>query len=275
MPEKSFNLIEDSEISMKDIIDFLIEFWMSIVVSGILGFLVSIGYLIVTPNEYQATAQIQVAQMSVNNSNNNNNNLLGVNIEDPNLLIARFNLPSTYSDEVIKVCGFENMSSPAESLASSAKFSAFKGVSSIVELKINRDTKEIAINCAQSLFESVKTSQYQILKPYIEESKAQLIKYEARLAVVESLVSSAHNSDSSLSAVYVVNRDEIKFLTEEILRLNAFISTANIRQTKLVSPIYAADAPVFPKKKVSLIVGLITGLLLGLLFVIGKRAFKN
>jgi uncharacterized protein involved in exopolysaccharide biosynthesis len=63
--------------------------------------------------------------------------------------------------------------------------------------------------------------------------------------------------------------------TEEILNLKTFILTADSRQAKLISPIYASDAPVFPKKTISLIVGLIAGLFLGLLLVIGKKWFKT
>ncbi len=276
MSEQSFNQSFEDEISIKDIIDFLIESWKAILVTGLLGVLVSATYLIVTPNQYQATAQIQMAQISASNNNNSNStNPLGVNIEEPNLLLARLKLPTTYSDEVIKACGFENASSPAESLLSSAKFSAVKGVGSMIELKINRDSKEIAINCAQALFESIKTSQNQIIKPYIEESKALLVKYETRLANSQALVSRADKSGAALSAAYLANRDEVKFLTEEILRLNTFIITADTRQAKLVSPIYASDTAVFPRKIMSLISGLIAGLFLGFLLVICKKALKN
>ncbi len=145
----------------------------------------------------------------------------------------------------------------------------------MIELKINRDSKEVAINCAQALFESIKTSQNQIIKPYIEQSKALMVKYEARLASSKSLFSRADKSGDALSASYLANRDEVKFLTEEILRLSAFITTVDTRQAKLVSPIYVADTPVFPKKRISLIIGLLAGLFLGLLLVISKKALKN
>ncbi len=272
MSEQSFNPSFEEDLSLKDIIDFLIESWKSIIVAGLLGVLASAVYLTVTPNQYQASAQIQMAQIS---ASNNNANPLGVNIEEPNLLMARLRLPTSFSVEVIKACGFEDSSSPAESLASSAKFSAVKGLDSMIELKINSNSKEIAINCAQALFESIKTSQNQIIKPYIQESKALLVKYEARLASSQSLLSKADKSGAALSVAYLANRDEVKFLTEEIMRLNKFITTAETRQAKLFSPIYVADAPVFPKKKASLIFGLMTGLLLGLLFVLGRKALKN
>ena len=270
MSEQSFNTSYEDEISLKDIIDFLIKSWKTIVTPGLLGVLVSGADLIVTPNQYQATAQIQMAQIGTSN----NTNPLGVNVEEPNLLLARLKLPTTYSVDVINACGFNDSKTPAEDLLQVAKFQTVSNVGSMIELKINSDSKKVAISCAQALFESIKTSQNQIIKPYVEESKALLIKYEARLAISQSLVARADKSGVALSAVYLANRDEVKFLTEEIFRLNAFLITADARQTTLISPIYAADTPL-PKKKKSLIVGLIAGLFLGLLFVMGKKALKT
>ena len=101
-----------------------------------------------------------------------------------------------------------------------------------------------------------------------------LIRYQDRLTNSQSLVSRADKSGAALSAAYLANRDEVKFLTEEILRLNTFITTADSRQAKLVSPIYASDIPVAPKKKIALVAGLFAGLFLGLLLMLGKRGLK-
>jgi capsular polysaccharide biosynthesis protein len=276
MPDQNlnpnFNSNNEDEISLKDIVDFLVESWKAIILAGLLGLVGSIAYLWVTPNQYQATAQIQMAQISANS--NNNTNPLGVNIEDPNLLMARLKFPTTYSGQEIKVCGFESSANPSATLSASAKFSAVKGVGSVIELKINRDNKETAIACAKSLFENIKASQNEIIKPYIEEAKTLLVKYQDRLTNSQSLVSRADKSGAALSAAYLANRDEVKFLTEEILRLNTFITAADTRQAKLVSPIYASDVPVAPKKKISLIAGLFAGLFLGLLLMLGKRGYK-
>ncbi len=143
----------------------------------------------------------------------------------------------------------------------------------MIELKINRDNKEAVIACAQSLFEKIKASQNQIIKPYIEEAKTLLVKYQDRLTNSQILISRADKSGAALSAAYLANRDEVKFLTEEILRLNTFIATAETRQAKLVSPIYASDIPVAPNKRVALISGLFTGLVIGLLLMLGRRSF--
>jgi capsular polysaccharide biosynthesis protein len=271
----NFNSNIEDEISFKDIIDFLFESWKAIVLTGILGLLCSIVYLWVTPNQYQAKAQIQMAQTSANNINNNTTNHLGINIEDPNLLMARLSLPTTYSAQEIKACGFESSTAPSEALAAAAKFSAVKGVGSIIELKIIRENKETAITCAQSIFENIKASQNEIIKPYIEEAKTLLVKYQDRLTKSQTLVSRADKSGAALSAAYLANRDEVKFLIEEVLRLDTFIAMADARQAKLISPIYASEAPVAPKVKITIITGLFVGLLLGLLLMLGKRGYKT
>jgi capsular polysaccharide biosynthesis protein len=279
MSEQSFNQPLEDEISLKDIIDFLMESWKTIFGVGLLGLLGAVGFLVVTPNQYEATAQIQMAQISANNNNNNNNNtnplgVNGVNVEEPNLLMARLKLPTAYSAAEIKACGLEGQKMPAESLVSMSKFSAVKGVGSIVELKIRMESREQAVVCAQALFENIRESQNQIIKPYIEEAKGLLTKYQARLKEAQELVTRADKLGAALSAAYLANRDEVKFLTDESIRLNTFVTAGDARQAKLVSPIYASEAAVLPKKKIALMVGLLAGLFLGLLLVMARKVLN-
>ena len=47
------------------------------------------------------------------------------------------------------------------------------------------------------------------------------------------------------------------------------------RATRLVSPIYASDNPVAPKKRIALLVGLSGGLLMGLLIALGRQIWAK
>ena len=273
MSDSYSNQAPEDEISIKDIVDFLLESWKAILATGLVGLLGAAVFIAITPSQYEATAQIQMMQISPNN--NNNTNPLGVNVEDPNLLMARLKLPSSYNLNEVKACGIHEENSPTELLTGLVKLAPVKGVGSIVELKIRMQSKDQAINCAQAVFENIRESQNAIVKPYVEEAKTLLIKYQARLSEAQSLVARADKSGSALSATYLANRDEVKFLTDESIRLNTFITSGDARQAKLVAPIYASDIPVFPKKKISLLVGLLAGLFLGILFVMMRKAWRG
>jgi hypothetical protein len=269
--------IFQKELSLKEAINLFFDAWKTIAIFGLLGFLSSITYLLATPKQYEVTAQIQMAQINGNNNNNNNlnNNPLGVNVEDPNLLLARMRIPSSYSDLEIKACGLGQSKAPAENLASLANFSVVKGVSGIVELKIRMNSKDQAIACAQGLFENIRRSQNQIMRPYIDEARNLLIKYQARLEGAREIIVRADKSDSAVTAAYLASRDEVRIVTDEIFRLNTYIAVGEARQTRLISPIYASNEPVLPRKKITLIAGLFLGLLLGFLFITGKKALTS
>jgi capsular polysaccharide biosynthesis protein len=267
MSEQSYNQPLEDEISLKDIIDFLVESWKSILATGVLGVLAAGTYIAVTPNQYEATAQIQAAQLSTGG-------ITGTNIEDPNLLIARMKLPSSYDQASIVACGYEGKKQAAEGLAKMIKLSLAKGTQ-MVELKATGLSQEQATQCAQSVFNNIKQSQKMIADPIIEEAKTKLVRHTTRLQEAQTFISKADKSGSSMSAAYLSTRDEVKYLTDEVIRLNDLISSASSRQTKLVSPIYAPENKVSPKRAIALVGGLMGGLLLGLVLMMGLRAYRS
>jgi LPS O-antigen subunit length determinant protein (WzzB/FepE family) len=264
----NFNSNNEDEISLKDIVDFLVESWKAIVLTGVLGVLAAVAFIWVTPNQYQATAQIKIGQISVNNSN-----ILGVNVEDPNLLIARMKLPSSYSQESLKVCGYESKQTPLEGLATMVKLSLIKGTQA-VELKVLGLSQIQVVQCTEFILETIAQSHKMTAAPIIEDAQLNLAKYTQRLQEAESFILKVDKSGSSMSSAYLLTREEVKFLKNEIIRLNNLIVFVNSHQTKLASPIYSPENKVSPKPEIALISGLLAGLLLGLLLMLGKRGYK-
>jgi uncharacterized protein involved in exopolysaccharide biosynthesis len=262
----NFNSNIEDEISLKDIIDFLIESWKAIVATGVLGLLGAFTYIVVTPNKYEATAQIQMAQLS-------SGGIAGTNLEDPNLLIARMKMPSTYDQAAIATCGYEGKPNAVQAISKMIKTSLIKGTQT-VEMKVQGLSPQEATQCAESILRIIKDSQKAIAEPIIDEAKAKLLKYSQRLQEAQSFIVKADKSGSSMSAAYLSTRDEVKFLTDETIRLNDLIVSANSRQTKLVSPIYSPENKVSPKRGIALVAGLFAGLFLGLLLMLGKRGYK-
>ena len=269
------------EISLLDILRFLKSAYKTILVFGALGLAIAIAYLVITPNRFEAVAQIQMAQTSGannNNNNNNNNNLnsLGINVEEPALLIARLSSPSSFSAGVIAACGQQAQSNPALATAQTIKLAPIKGISNVVELKTVGPTSEAASICAQAIFELIKTSQAQIQAPYLEEAQTRLTEDSIRLDQAKALVAKADKSGAVKgAAAYLSTRDEIKLLSDQMALLQDLISFSQSHVTRLVSPIYASDNPVAPKKRIALLAGLLGGLLLGLLIALGRQMWTK
>ncbi len=267
------NSIED-EISIKDIIDFLIEHWKTILGFGVAGLVAALMFAFLMPSQFEAKAQIKMAQIGVNN-NNNNVNPLGVNIEEPALLIARMKLPTSFDQATIERCGLSSEKSGAEVLAKKVKLSAVKGAPSVVDLSIQAESKELADACVAATFDLIKNTQKAIAEPFIIEAKSKLSEYQKRLDDSRSVMLRADKSGAALSAAYLATRDEVKYLMDEVIRLQDFITSGDTRMTQLTAPIYAIDHPVFPKKRLTVTVGLMAGLFLGLLFVMGCHAYRR
>ena len=271
-PSNQPNLVED-EISIKDIIDFLIEHWKTILGFGVAGLIAALMFAFLMPSQYEAKAQIKMAQIGVNN--NNNVNPLGVNIEEPALLIARMKLPTSFDQATIERCGLNGEKDAAEVLAKKVKLSAVKCAPSVVDLSIQAESKELADACVAATFDLIKQTQKAIAEPFIIEAKSKLSEYQKRLDDSRSVMLRADKSGAALSAAYLATRDEVKYLMDEVIRLQDFITSGDTRMTQLTAPIYAIDHPVFPKKGLTVIVGLMAGLFLGLLFVMGRHAYRR
>jgi hypothetical protein len=263
----------ESELSLLDAICFLKNAWKTIVMAALVGLAISITYLALTPKRYEAVAQITMAQIGAANNNNNNNNInpLGVNIEEPSLLIARMSAPTSYTPQVLEACGFQGEVNAAFALSKSVKLTIPKGVANVVELKTFGSSAQVAELCNLAIFELIKTTQSLIIAPYIAEAKVKLDDDIERLAKARNLVAKADKSGSAMGAAYLSTRDEIRFLLDEITALKNVVTSNQNRATRLVAPIYASDVPVAPKKLNFISAGLFGGLFLGLFIAIGRR----
>ena len=255
----------DSEISLLDILIFLKGAWKSIVLMGLLGLAISATYLLLTPNQFEAVANVAMGRIPSS----------AVNIEEPVALINRMSLPSSFDAAVIASCGLQDSGNLATQLSKSIKLSIPKGVVNVIELKVTRPSPELAQACATSVFDGIAKSQTQMIGPLAEANKTRnsdrLVKVQDRLAQDKALLSKAEQPRGVLSPTYFSILTEIRTLEDERDKLSASIDVMGVQSANLQSPIYVADKPVYPKKLISLLAGLIGGLFLGLLIALGRQ----
>ena len=265
--------VNEDEISLLDIFLFFKNEYQFIIGFTLLGFVGAASYLWTVPKQYEVIGQIKMAQIA--NLNNNNVSPLGINIEEPQALIARRAIPTTYPKETIALCGLAEQKDAGSALAKKAKFSIPKGLGGTVDLEIRDTSKEVAEACTNAIYEFVKMSQAQLIAPYIEEASKKLIIEKERLSRATEFIARADKSGSGVSGAYLATRDEIRYLVDQISTLQAVINGNESRAARLVAPIYVKDHPVFPQKRNSLLLGLLLGGFLGLLLAVARRWYRS
>ncbi len=260
----------NDEISLLDILRFLKGAWKTIAVTSILGLATSSFYLLITPAQYEAVTTIAMARVPAPN------NVLGVNIEEPAALIARMSLPGAFNSELIGSCGFDGGIDAAPLLAKSIKLAVPKGLTSAVELKVNRPTPELAKTCASGVVRLIATSQEKMLSSLADFSgvanRARLVIVEERMAQDKALLAKAEQPRGPLTPTYFAVLSEIRALEDEKERVTAALNFSKMTQEVLAqSSIEVSDHPVYPKRAMSLLAGLFGGILLGLLIALARQ----
>ena len=259
---------QEDEISLFDIVDFFITHVKTILMTGISGLMATCFYLWFSPPQYEAVAQIQMAQWS------SNKNIGGSasNVEEPAMLINRLSLPSTYSLQNIQACKMDSVKiDPDLALTKKLKYAIVKTLPNIIEIKVQHNSRDDAVACLQSIFGTIKESQSKIFEPLQLQAALLIEEKNKKLVLAKELVLKRDQSGQALSAVYLSTRDEIALLKDEIESLGIFASSKDSRPTRLISPISSFEKSVSPKKLISLIAGLFGGLCFGIFCVLMQK----
>lgn len=268
---KPRDLEEDGEISLSEVISFLRNCWQLIAITGFLGLLAGVAYIVLTPNSYEAYSQVRMAQIGTSSASSP----FGVAIEEPAALISRMQIPSNITQEVSRACEVDGKSDPTSTFYKLVKLLPVKGVSGVVELKVLAPTPELAKNCLIAIFEGIKNSQTDLTAILIEEAKVKLAADEVRIESSRKLISSSHQLGAAMPAAYLSARDELNFYLADRERMVDLINSVKNRGTALTSPIYASDVPVSPHKIAGILLGLFGGILLGLLLAFGRLFWQK
>lgn len=256
--------VED-EISMKKFIDFLMESWKVIVVCGFFGLLGSVGYVLVSSDQYMATAQIQLMRLS-----DRATTFQGLIVEDHNQLFIRLKSGGAQDTGMMSACDDGTKTTP-KSIMGLVQLSSIKGAPSFIEIRIKMKSKERSLNCAQAIFSAIRDSQKNLTREYIEDSKKLLEDYQNRLKNIHKEINEKNLTETATLYKYLLYRDELIFLNSEIDWLSKLISSSYSMQTRLVGPINVFQYST-PHKSVKLLFGCLIGLFFGLLIAIIVRA---
>lgn len=268
LPKKNLptDLLDSSEICIMDVVNFLSNSWRAILAFGCFGATTSIAYLFIVPNQYEAITQIGVAQIRQNNSSEKA-------LEEPTSLIYRMRNPSSYSEEVINACAYQEKREPSLALSRDLKFSVPKGVANTIELRVISPMPLLALSCSQAVFDRLRNLQEQTAEPLRKEAEVKLVYENESIDAAKKLILKVDQSGGLMTGAYLAARDELSYFLIERQKTTDLIKSLNSRSTRLTSPIYVHESPIAPKKGISIGVGLIGGLFFGIIFLLLRQIY--
>lgn len=273
MSEQFFEIASENQISLKDIIDFLAESWKTIMLGGVAGGLLALGYALKVPAEYRATANFQMAKVA------------GIDVEPIGVLHEKLKMPMFYSQKTYAACGVIENFSNGEAFVNKLKPTLAKN-SSFITISYLGASPVVATKCLESVLDEIRVNQSLLAKPILQAKSNELVLLRKKLESSEKILQALPTqntgfdfSDSKFSASALLlaatlgKENEIKDLRIQITNLEIALLEPQTRETFLLTPIYAPQqkaSPSFPKITV---VGLAAGFFIGLLLMLGKRFY--
>lgn len=257
---------ESDEISLRDIACFIKRNQRRFLLWSFAGLLLALAYVLLSPKEYEARFQLQMAQFKSNSNSNSNG-------EEAPLLIQRLRMPTTYSDNVVQTCGLSE-NEFGDYLGSMLVVNATKGMSNVVEMKVRASSPDLARHCSEALVSMITEQQRALIEEGLAGRQVQLKKYQQALQEEQRQLERI-NKPALGNFAYLARLDQMSWLRTRIDALQEEALLSQMHPTKLVSPIYMPSKAVSPKKSLALLLGIMLGLVFGVLHSLGREGWER
>jgi hypothetical protein len=253
--EKNSNIFNEN-FDIKEIVVFFKNSSKIILLSGIIGIIISIGHIVIKKNNYEATLQIQFSKFDPYTS---------FRMNEIKLILDNKAPPSLFSEIEKESCGLSGEITQ-ENILKTIKLREIDKENAIFDLKIQTHSRDSAINCINIIYEKINILYNKNIENYlltINEIQ-QLNKRKIEIINKKILEDKTNKNEDIIS--YLIYRDEKILLTNEIQKLEKhMISISKMKFNKLTQ-VYALNTPVGIDNKIIITIGLLFGLIVGLIF---------
>ena len=267
---------DDNEISLWDIVDFLKEGWRWLAGGVVAGAVGAVGFVLVSPAQYEATAIVQPATVGMpTTTTTTTTTTKGVEVESVAQTLERLKLPTFYDEAILQAC----QAPSRQALSGGVKASQVKG-NALIQISYRAKSVAVAEACVNAVVATLAKSQAEIAAPIIKTLEEQLSLSRQRLAdekafqaQAEQRVSGSADGVSLLMLKALSKREDIIQLQRQLVDQSVQLSAPITQPVRLLEPIYAPERPVAPKKLPVLAGGLFGGLVLGGLVFFARRSW--
>lgn len=274
---------EDEGLNLWELLDVVKSGWHWLAGGAAIGLAGAVGFVMVVPAQYEASAIIQPA--TIGSVSPTGVNMKGNEVESAAQTLERLKLATFYSDALLTACDVKAPVNARQALATAIKPTLVKG-NSLIQISYRAESPAVAEACVGAVAAQLAKVQAVIAEPIIKTldeqrklTKQQLDEAERFQAQVEKRAMSMDPSDAKFSqAMLLLNAALSK--REEVSKLRKLYTDQSMQLTepltqpaKLFEPIYASDKAVFPKKTLTALGGLVGGLVLGALALFVRRSW--
>jgi hypothetical protein len=266
--------VED-EISLIDILLFLKSSINNIAISIIGCLVIGASYYLFVPKVYEATANIQMAQVASNS------------VESPSVLLAKIQLPLYFSQKAWEACGTNEQTTPSKKLAEKIKPVLNKSAPFIAFTVQGNSTQE-AKECLNAVIADIQIKQAEIAKPILAQKKIQLEQLNEKLKLAEetskvfaptklteNFPDSQFASRALILSTTLGNAREIKDLRNTINDIEVSLLEPHTKSTFLPTPMYAPEVATNKRPIFTIGICLMLGIFFGLLITGIARALPT
>ena len=265
----------DDEVSLWDILNFLKDGWRWLAGGVVAGAVGSIGFVLVTPAQFEATAIVQPATVGMSTGASASTTTKGVEVEPVVQTLERLKLPTFYDEAMLKACEAPSR----QALSGCVKASQVKG-NALIQVSYRAPSTALAEACVNAVVGQLTRSQTTIAEPVMKTLEEQLVLTKKQLTEAEGFqgqlekrVVSSADSASLLMLSALSKREEIARLQKLLIEEKVQLSAPLTQPMQLLEPIYAPERAVAPKQLPILVGGLLGGLVLGGLAFFVRRSW--
>jgi uncharacterized protein involved in exopolysaccharide biosynthesis len=262
----------DDEISLWELLDQTRKGWQWLAGSVAVGLVGALGFVLISPDQYEAKAVIQSQTFSIIFTTT----IIKTDLEPVAQTVERLRLATFYNDEMVKVCGVGS----AKDLADKVKVNLIKG-SNIFSINYQAESAALAKTCVSKILQKLTQSVSEAAAPLINEFQDQLTYTKQQIDEVERFLAQSEKrvtlsiGSNELLLIIILKREELAKLQRLYREQRIQLTEPLMHPMKLLEPIYVSQKPVAPKKLLVVTAGLIGGLFAGLIGLFISRSWRR
>jgi hypothetical protein len=266
----------DDEISLIDIYEFLVDGWKTILAMTFIGTSIGIVTSMVLPEQFEAKASIESARLTSNY------------VSSHAVLAEKMRSPTYYDSKTLAVCIGDSRGGNLETLAKSLNPNVAKN-SNFVSVSYRAESREDAIRCLEQVLEVVVVRERELAAARLSSVLSNLENLKKKADELRKTVKQLEsdrgaqfqfkNIEYSAAALITVTLQskvqELLATENQIVDIESQLKPPNTEDAKFVTPIFASEQRVSPRRSQIVMLSAMGSLFLGLLMLILRKVIAS